>query len=164
MTPTGNEDYIRLASKNWDSATCASVMEANLGFIEGIAECLRATDTGTTNVCFKKIGEALAGAAEAIACVSVRREQIRRDEELHGDAMALTKKMRGRNDQERKELTLRGKFFFNHLDEEGWELYKSCFLAPGETEASMRQAFESMLEEKSVSTGTNIFDGPVSAS
>ena len=136
MTPTGNEHDILLASENWDVATCDSVISSNLAFIQGVAECLRAMDPGATNV---------ADAAEIVSCANTRRDQARRDEELRGNAM--------KNNQERKESAFRDKFFFNHLDEEGWELYKSC----------SRDA-ERALERISVPTDTNIFKDPVSAS
>ena len=114
MTPTGNEHDIRLASENWDAATCDSVISSNLGFIQGVAECLRAMDPGATNVSWEKVGTALADAAEIVSCANIRRDQARRDEELRGDAM--------KNNQERKESAFRDKFFFNHLDEEAGTL------------------------------------------
>ena len=110
---------------------------------------MRAMDPGATNVSWEKVGTALADAAEIVSRANIRRDQVRRDEELRGNAMKSAEK----NDQERKESAFRDKFFFNHLDEEGWELYKSCF----------RDA-ERALERISVPTDTNIFKDPVSAS
>ncbi len=161
MTPTGNEHDIYLASKNWSSADCDSVMSANLGFIQGIAECLRAMDLGMADTTLKEVGTALADAAETISCVNGRRERIRTEKESSERVLELIKEETDENTRKRR---ARDKFFFNHLDEEGWELYKSCFRAAGKTDKEMRQAFEDMLERKSVSTGTNIFEGPASAS
>lgn len=135
MTPTGNERDICLASTGWDSDDCDSVTNASIGFIEGVAECLRAMDSsGATDAFLRKMGETLADAASTVTFASHRRKQIRKD----------------------AKKTARDKFFFNHLDEDGWELYKNRFRGTEKDEEGMRQAFEDMLGEKSVSTGTNI--------
>lgn len=131
MTPTGNERDIYLASTGWDSDDCDSVTNASIGFIEGVAECLRAMGgSGATDAFLRKMGETLADAASTVTFANDRRKQIRKD----------------------AKKTARDKFFFNHLDEEGWELYKSRFRGAKRDEEGMRQA----VEEKSVSTGTNI--------
>lgn len=131
MTPTGNERDIYLASTGWDSDDCDSVTNASIGFIEGVAECLRAMDSsGATDAFLRKMGETLADAASTVTLASHRRKQIRKD----------------------AKKTARDEFFFNHLDEEGWKLYKSRLRGAKRDEEGMRQAFE----EKSVSTGTNI--------